>query len=104
MANDNIGDALILLTQLNSKLIDAVNSKGTGFTRGRAVGEPEEEFKKPAEEVIIHDFNAPALSKLKEIGISAGPTQGVDTTTPDKAMSGFGSILSAGISNIISPT
>ena len=98
MANDNIGDALILLTQLNSKLIDAVNSKGTGFTRGRAVGEPEEEFKKPAEEVIIHDFNAPALSKLKEIGISAGPTQGVDTTTPDKAMSGFGSILSAGIS------
>ena len=98
MANDNIGDALILLTQLNSKLIDAVNSKGTGFTRGRAVGEPEEEFRKPAEEVIIHDFNAPALSKLKEIGISAGPTQGVDTTTPDKAMSGLGSILSAGIS------
>ena len=98
MANDNIGDALILLTQLNSKLIDAVNSKGTGFTRGRAVGEPEEEFRKPAEEVIIHDFNAPALSKLKEIGISAGPTQGVDTTTPDKAMSGLGSILSAGVS------
>ena len=98
MANDNIGDALILLTQLNSKLIDAVNSKGTGFTRGRAVGEPEEEFRKPAEEVIIHDFNAPALSKLKEIGISAGPTQGVDTTTPDKAMSRLGSILSAGIS------
>ena len=98
MANDNIGDALILLTQLNSKLIDAVNSKGTGFTRGRAVGEPEEEFRKPAEEVIIHDFNAPALSKLKEIGISAGPTQGVDTTAPDKAMSGLGSILSAGVS------
>ena len=59
MAADNIGEALILLTQLNQKLIKQVGNNKTGT--------PESEFKEPPKDVIIQDFRAPALEKLNSI-------------------------------------